>query len=67
MVTETELLAAITAHLAATGETATAFGVRVAGDPGLVKDLRNGRSPRLRLAVKIMDAAKVVEPQASAA
>lgn len=61
MFTETDLLAAIEAHLAATGKTETAFGVEVANDPSLVSDLRKGRSPRLRLANQIMAAIKPQE------
>jgi len=56
MITEDDLLKSIDAHLLATGKTETAFGVEVANDPSLVSDLRKGRSPRLRLAIRIMDA-----------
>ena len=54
MFTEADLLDAIERHLTKTGETATAFGKRVANDPSLVNDLRVGRSPRMRLAAQIM-------------
>lgn len=50
MLTETELISVIDRHLAATGESASAFGKRLAGDPNLVSDLRSGRSPRMSLA-----------------
>ena len=49
-----ELIRAIDAHLSRTGESATAFGRRVCGDPHLVADIRSGRSPRLRLIERIM-------------
>jgi hypothetical protein len=48
------LLAEIESHLWKTGQTAASFGRRVANDPGLVRGLRRGRSPRLRLAETIM-------------
>ena len=54
MFTEADLLAAIDAHLARSGETESAFGTRIARDGNLVRDLRNGRSPRMRLMLKIM-------------
>jgi hypothetical protein len=49
-VIEGELIAAIEAYLADTGESITSFCRRVAGDPSLLSDLRNGRGigPRLR-------------------
>lgn len=49
-----ELLRAIEAYLADTGETQTAFGRRVAGDPSLITDIRNGRGlgPVLRRRVE---------------
>lgn len=58
MLTEADLLTAIDAHLAATGKTETAFGIEIANDPSLVSDLRKGRSPRLRLALRIMEATR---------
>lgn len=36
----------VESFLRLTGLTATRFGVRAAGDPNLVRDLRNGRDPR---------------------
>ena len=56
MLTQDELIARIEAHLAATGETATAFGRRVARDGNLLPQLREGRSPRLRLVHDILAA-----------
>lgn len=40
-------------YLRESGMTASAFGRAVAGDPGLVTDLRNGREPGRRLASRI--------------
>ena len=56
MLSHEDLLARIDAHLAATGETPSAFGKRVAKDGNLVADLRNGRSPTMRLAARIAEA-----------
>jgi hypothetical protein len=56
MFTEADLLAAIDRHLATTKESAAGFGKRIANDPNLVSDLREGRSPRMRLAQQIMAA-----------
>lgn len=56
MMTEAQLVAEIERHMARTGESESAFGRRVARDPNLVADLRNGRSPRLRLAREILAA-----------
>jgi len=49
-VIEVELIAGIEAYLADTGESVTAFCKRVANDPSLMSNLRNGRGvgPRLR-------------------
>lgn len=58
MFNEADLLKSIDAHLTATGKTETAFGIEIANDPSLVSDLRKGRSPRLRLALRIMEATK---------
>ncbi len=55
MLTENDLIAAIDLHLNVSGESAAAFGRRIASDPCLVSDLRAGRSPRMRLAIRIMD------------
>ena len=41
-------LARIDRYLARTGTTPTAFGKAAVGDPSLIRDLRNGRSPNLR-------------------
>lgn len=49
-----QLIRAIDDHLARSGESATAFGRRVCGDPHLVPDIRSGRSPRLRLIERIL-------------
>lgn len=51
-----QLVRAIDDHLNQSGESATAFGRRVCGDPCLVPDIRSGRSPRLRLIERIMAA-----------
>lgn len=65
MITELDLTNAIEAHLAASGESETAFGVRVAKDGNLVRDLRKGRSPRMRLAVRIMQAIEEYKSEAA--
>ena len=52
-VIEPELLLAIRDYLRAVGESESSFGRRVAGDPGLITDLRNGRSPGRILREKI--------------
>ena len=57
--TEDELLTKIEAHLSASGEGPTAFGKRVLNDPNLVNDLRQGRSPSLRVA-RVIDRKSVV-------
>lgn len=69
MFTEADLLRMISDHLADTGESETAFGVRVAKDPNLVPDLRGGRSPRMRLMGKIITAiqARPIKADAQAA
>jgi hypothetical protein len=56
MITHAELLKRIDAHLAASGELPSQFGKRIAGDSNLIRDLRNGRSPRLELVSRIWDA-----------
>jgi hypothetical protein len=56
MITHAELIALIERHIAASGETATAFGKRVANDSNLLRDLKAGRSPRLRLVEAILEA-----------
>lgn len=50
------LVQAIERYLAISGETATNLGRRVANDPSLVGNLRRGRSPTIRMAIRIMDA-----------
>jgi len=54
--TEADLVKRIEAHCQRTGESESAFGKRVARDGCLVDDLRNGRSPRMRLARLIWEA-----------
>ena len=56
MLTERDLIEAIDAHLASTGQAETSFGTEIANDPSLVADLRRGRSPRLRLVNRILEA-----------
>ena len=55
-ITEADLVKRIELHLAETGETETAFGKRVVRDGNLVRDLRNGRSPSMKMARAIWDA-----------
>ena len=50
IVSDDDFLARIEAFIRDSDISATAFGKRVAGDPNLVFDLRNGRSPSLRIA-----------------
>lgn len=47
------ILSRIEAHLEATGQTPTAFGVAAAGDPNFVFELRAGRDIRWKTARKI--------------
>ncbi len=47
-------------HLKKTGQSRTAFGCDVVGDPNLVFQLRKGRNIGLRLADKILTA--IAEP-----
>lgn len=54
MLTQDDLLLSIERYLATAGISPTAFGRKIAGDPNLVFDLRNGRSPQLRLVQKIL-------------
>jgi hypothetical protein len=61
MLSEADLLAAIDKHLAETGEYPSKFGLRVVGDPNLIRQLRKGRSPTLRVAAQIMAALKTTE------
>ena len=56
MMTEADLLKAIETHCQRVGESEAAFGRRVARDPNLVMDIRQGRSPRLRLVNQIIEA-----------
>lgn len=50
----------IDAHLAKTGQSRTAFGRTVLGDPNIVFELHKGRNVTLRLVRKIL--AAVEEP-----
>lgn len=61
MITHAELIDLIERHIATSGETATAFGKRVANDSNLLRDLKAGRSPRLRLVETILESV-TVEP-----
>ena len=56
MMTHADLVRAVDEHLERSGETATAFGRRVANDPRLVFQIREGRSPQLRLVERIIAA-----------
>jgi hypothetical protein len=56
MLTHAQLIDRIERHLDETGESATAFGRRIANDGNLLSDLRAGRSPRLRLVEAIVRA-----------
>jgi hypothetical protein len=56
--THQDLVALIDRHLETTGETPTAFGWRVAKDGSLVPDIRKGRSPRLCLVERIVNACR---------
>lgn len=48
-------LSRVEAFLDESKKTATAFGKEAAGDPNFVFDLRNGRSPSLKLAQRVLD------------
>lgn len=67
MFTHAQLVAAVERHLEKAGTTATAFGRKVAGDPNLVFDLRQGRSPQLRLVERIMREIEAPQQQTEAA
>ena len=56
MIMHADLVRTVEEHLRRTGETPTAFGKRVARDPRLVFQLREGRSPQLRLVERIIAA-----------
>ena len=56
MITNAALLARVEAHLSRTGELQSQFGIRVARDSNLVRDIRAGRSPGLDLAARIWEA-----------
>lgn len=47
------LLSRIERHLRQTGMKPSRFGREAAGDPRLVKDLRDGREPRPRLVARV--------------
>ena len=53
--TDAELLLRIEEFLKKTGMSATAFGRQALKDPMFVFDLRNGRSPSLRVAGRVED------------
>lgn len=59
MLTHQGIIDRIERYLTASGETATAFGRRVAKDGNLLRDLKAGRSPRLRLVEVIVDATEL--------
>lgn len=50
-----QLLADVEAHLRATGMRPTNFGKAALKDPGFVFDLRNGRSPSLKIAARVYE------------
>lgn len=50
------ILGRVERHLHQSGEKWTQFGRRVARDPRLVRDLRNGREPRAKLTQRILEA-----------
>ncbi len=54
MLTQADLVKAVDRHLSQARITPTAFGRKVARDPNLVFDLREGRSPQMRLVERIM-------------
>lgn len=57
-----ELLRSVLLTLKRSGEPESNFGRRVAGDPRLVSDLRQGRQPRRELREKIEQATGMVVP-----
>ena len=46
MLSRSELVDLVDAHLAATGTPPAVFGKEAIGDPNFVRDLRKGREPR---------------------
>ena len=50
-----QLLADVEAHLRAHDMKATNFGKEALRDPGFVFDLRNGRSPSLKIAARVYE------------
>ena len=55
---EKELLLMVEHHLTKSGEPASVFGTRAVGDSNLVRQLRAGRSPTLRVVNRIKAAIK---------
>jgi hypothetical protein len=50
-----DLIMVIDAHLAATKQTASAFGRIVSNDPNLVLEIRRGRTPKPPLVKRILE------------
>lgn len=69
MISHAALLDRIDGHLARTGELPSQFGKRLAQDSNLVRDLKNGRSPRLELALRLWEATaeKAAQPEQASA
>jgi hypothetical protein len=55
MMIPTEFLATIEAFLAKAGMTASRFGKDAVGDPNFVLDIRNGRSPSIKVAMRALE------------
>jgi hypothetical protein len=58
-----QLLTDVEAHLRATGMRPTNFGKEALGDPGFVFDLRNGRSPSLKVAARVYEFMAASKPR----
>lgn len=56
MIDQIDLVGALNRHLEQTGEAPAAFGRRIAKDPSLVSELREGRNVGIALANKIIAA-----------
>ena len=67
LMTDDALLEQIDAFLSATGMKPTRFGMEALGEGGLVKSLREGRSPSLKNAKRIVEFMATYRPDQSAA
>lgn len=54
MITREQFVGRVEAYLERTGSKHFEFGREVLGDPSFVRDLRNGRTPRLDTILKVL-------------